>query len=111
MKNEFGPVLRARRLELGLSQQELAERSGVPQMTISTTERGMNMPRVDIMLKLCLGLGLSPDWVFQEAGLLPREGEGDNEGFWELWGVYQRLTAGEREEVLRFARFREQEGR
>jgi len=32
------------------------------------------------------------------------------EGFWELWAVYKRLTA-DREEVLRFARFREWEGR
>ena len=30
-------------------------------------------------------------------------------GFWELWGVCRRLTAGDREEVVRFARFREGE--
>ena len=110
MRKEMGAVLRARRLELGLSQQELADRCRVPQMTISTTERGKNTPRMDVMLKLCLGLGVSPNWVLEEAGLLPREQE-DDPDFWELWSVVQRLGPADREEVLRYARYREWEGR
>jgi transcriptional regulator with XRE-family HTH domain len=111
MKKELGAALRARRLELGLSQNELSARTGVAQMTISTIETGNSTPRADILLKLCQGLGVSPDQVFQAAGLLPREGEPDEDGFWELWGVVKRLGPAEREEVLRFARFREREGR
>jgi transcriptional regulator with XRE-family HTH domain len=112
MKKELGAALRARRLVLGLTQNELSERTGVAQMTISTIETGGSTPRADILLKLCQGLGTSPNQVFQAAGLLPREGERDgNEGFWELWSVVARLGPAEREEVLRFARFREREGR
>jgi transcriptional regulator with XRE-family HTH domain len=112
MRNEFGAVLRARRHELGLTQEELSARTGVAQMTISSVETGSSTPRVDILLKLCLGLGVSPNWVLQEAGLLPREGEGGgSEEFWELWSVMERLGPAERQDVLRFARYREWEGR
>jgi transcriptional regulator with XRE-family HTH domain len=108
MKKELGAALRARRLELGLSQTELSKRAGVAQMTISTIETGNSAPRVDILLKLCQGLGASPNQVFQAAGLLPREGEPHGEdGFWELWGVMERLTAEERRAVIEFALFQE----
>ena len=58
---------------------------------------------------------VAPDQVLRRAGLL--KGDGLDEGFWELWGVWKRLTlrfaqdcaAGEREAVVDFALF--QEGR
>lgn len=70
------------------------------------------MPGVDIILALAEGLGVSPDKIFREAGLLPQEGEGeDRVGFWELWGIMKRMKPAVREEVVRYALFREREGR
>ena len=37
------------------------------------------------------------------------DAEHPDEGFWDLWGVYKRLTAGERDALMDFALF--QEGR
>ena len=36
----------------GLSQRELAKRSGVPQPTIAKIERGQQIPRVDTLMRL-----------------------------------------------------------
>lgn len=41
-----------RRKELGLSQEQLAERSGAGQYTISDIETGRHVPKVDITIQI-----------------------------------------------------------
>ena len=105
----FGKAVRQLRLEAGLNQRDLAAAAGFHQATISMVERDERTPRIDVLLGICRALAVTPDQLFRRANLLPPAGEVPDEGFWELWGVYKRLTAGEREEVARFARFREGE--
>ena len=111
MEKKIGAVMRARRKELGLSQDQLSALSGVHQGTISAAERGSRTPGVDIVLNLCQALGISPNELFQKAGLLPAEEVEDEIGFWELWAIMRRLSVEERREVIRFAMFREHEAR
>ena len=85
--------------------------AGVHQGTISAAERGSRTSGVDIVLNLCEALGMSPNELFQKAGLLPAEGVEDEIGFWELWSIMRRLPVDDRREVIRYAMFREQEAR
>ena len=94
-------------MELGTSPSIRA--AGYHQATISAVERTERTPGIDVLLGICRALAVTPDQLFRRAGALPVEGEGPDEGFWELWGVYKRLTAGERTAVIDFALF--QEGR
>ena len=91
-----------------MTQRELSAVTGIPQGTISSAEIESRTPGIDILLKLCRGLGVSPNHLFERAGLLPAEGDTFDEEFWELWGVWKRLTAEEREIVSEFARFWEE---
>ena len=49
---ELGKALRTRRLSLDLTQQALAERSGVPRARVSTIESGVSRHRIGTLLRL-----------------------------------------------------------
>lgn len=51
--------LRTRRLELGLSLGELAERSGVSKAMIAKVEAGTSSPTAGVLGRLCGGLGIT----------------------------------------------------
>jgi transcriptional regulator with XRE-family HTH domain len=54
----FGQMMISLRLDRGLSQEQLAEVSGVSVRTISNLERGATRPRRDTVRALVSGLGL-----------------------------------------------------
>ena len=82
----FGQRLRALRAERGISQDELAERTGIH----GRLERGTREPRLKTILRLAEGLGtqagrlldylgerrLTPEEFEQHFGGLPTDGEG-----------------------------------
>ena len=111
MKKRIAETMRQVRLERGLTQNELSLLAGVPQTTISSIEVASRMPGALLLLKLCQALGISPNELFQQAGLLPQEGAEDEIGFWELWGIMRRLSVDERREVIRYALYRDREAR
>ncbi|MDE2562803.1 MAG: helix-turn-helix transcriptional regulator [Sphingomonadales bacterium] len=49
----FGERVKARRKELGLSQGDVFERTGISAAYISSIERGSANPSLDIMAQLC----------------------------------------------------------
>jgi transcriptional regulator with XRE-family HTH domain len=55
----FGQRLKAVRTELGLSQQDVANASGMHHSHIGNIERGGN-PRLDTIARLAQGLGITP---------------------------------------------------
>jgi transcriptional regulator with XRE-family HTH domain len=79
-----GAVRRARR-RIGLSQRQLAEKSGVPQSTVARIETGAVVPRVDTferLLKACdrslevlprLGIGIDRSLIREMLRLAPAE--------------------------------------
>lgn len=112
-KERVGEAIRRLRVERGLSQALLADLAGIPQQTISAAERGERMPRIDTFLSLSEALGVTPDTIFEEAGLFPSDG-GRRESemsFWELWGIMKRMPEDEREEIIRYALYRERGSR
>ncbi|WP_197084845.1 ATP-binding protein [Saccharothrix sp. ST-888] len=60
MPGRFGEELRRYRLRAGLTQEELAERSGVSAHAISVLEAGRRSPRLSSVSRLAAGLGLEP---------------------------------------------------
>ena len=59
MNGEFGPYLRQFRTEVGLTQQELAVKTGISVRCISDLERGINLsPRPSTVRRLFVGLEL-----------------------------------------------------
>ena len=51
-------TLKARRIELGLTQQQLADRLGVPQSYVSNVERANHGISLDMLLRYCKALKL-----------------------------------------------------
>src|SRR5687768_4846527 len=61
-RTSFGALLRRLRSAAGLSQEELAERSGVSRNGISDLERGLSQaPRFETVRLLADGLGIDQD--------------------------------------------------
>lgn len=59
VERRFGTVLRARRLALALSQEELAFRAEIDRTFVSMLERGLRMPSLGTILSLARALELS----------------------------------------------------
>ncbi|CAB3846930.1 hypothetical protein LMG2828_01739 [Achromobacter piechaudii] len=70
----FSDRVRARRVELGLSQVELAKKAGLSQSTVAQIERGRNSRSAHI-LNLAEALKVHPRWL--EGGDGPKEGADD----------------------------------
>lgn len=57
---ELGKRVRQGRLELGISQEKLAERTGLHSSYIGQVERGQNNMTLHIILRLAVVLGVDP---------------------------------------------------
>ncbi len=62
-----GAILRHYRTTKGIEQKDLSEKTGIPQSTISRAEKGDVSVSVDLLDKLCYGLGVMPSQVFKDA--------------------------------------------
>jgi transcriptional regulator with XRE-family HTH domain len=65
-----GKALRERRLERGLSQEDLALESGVHRNYVGGIERGERSPTIATIVKLCACLDAKPADLFNRAGEL-----------------------------------------
>jgi len=64
----FGRRIRALRLAAGLSQEQLAERSGLHRTYVSSLERGLRNVGLDNILRLADALRVPPAALFEEQG-------------------------------------------
>lgn len=63
---EIGSRIRARRTELGLTQQELADELGVTHQHVSRIETDQAAPSLDLLVALSAKLGTSAEWLLTE---------------------------------------------
>ena len=69
----FAEILRARRKELGLSQEKLAEKTGISATFISCCERRLQQPSLNSIFLLAYGLEITPsELVKQVEDLKPK---------------------------------------
>jgi transcriptional regulator with XRE-family HTH domain len=62
----FGRVLRAKRKEVGLSQEALALEAGIDRNFVSLMERGLNQPSLSTVFKLAKALKVEPASLLKE---------------------------------------------
>jgi DNA-binding XRE family transcriptional regulator len=65
MEAATSEIIRAKRLELGLSQKELAKRAGVGLNTIYNVECNKVVPNFSTYQKICDALGIRVSSIFQ----------------------------------------------
>ena len=63
----FGAALRQHREKSGISQEELADKSGLDRTYVSGIERGVRNPTLKVLGKLSCGLGISLEALFATA--------------------------------------------
>lgn len=63
----FGAAVRERRLEVGLSQEELAAGAAVERSHMGKIERGEHMPNFVLILRLAKALGVAPGKLVDRA--------------------------------------------
>lgn len=73
--NVFGQLVRQRRQQIGISQEELGYRSGLDRTYISGLERGVRNPSLTALVSLSQGFGIS---VSDLTALLEQETESAN---------------------------------
>lgn len=66
---QLGEVIRQRRLKLGLSQEALADASGIDRSHMGKIERGERNVTFLNLLKIAQAIGLRPSEVLRSAGL------------------------------------------
>lgn len=69
----LGNRIRDARKECGLTQQELADQTGLAVKTIHDIEKGRKNPTYETLVRLMGRLGMSPDTLFLSQSLAPIE--------------------------------------
>lgn len=67
IKGALAAALKARRVELGLSKNLLAQRSGVSVQSVSFIETATNSPSVSTLVRLCHTLQMAPEEIIRRA--------------------------------------------
>ena len=67
----IGERIRERRLELGISQQELAKATGISGGTLSAYETKGKMPAADIAQRIAKALDVTVEWLLGEGSDIP----------------------------------------
>jgi DNA mismatch endonuclease (patch repair protein) len=65
-EKSFAERLRELRARAGLSRRELAEASGLDESTIAAYERGVREPKLETIVKLARGLGVTPTTIVRD---------------------------------------------
>jgi transcriptional regulator with XRE-family HTH domain len=69
----IGGVIHRRRIRAHFSQQRLANLAGLERSYLSLLETGKRMPGVEIIFRLALAFGISPNTLFREIEMCWRE--------------------------------------
>ncbi|WP_353362395.1 helix-turn-helix transcriptional regulator [Acidovorax sp. FG27] len=89
----IGSVLRAARLEAGLSQEGLAHKAGIYRNTVGLAERGEMSISLQTYAQMCDALGLSASELLVKAELLIEAAEAAGQAKTERWVVTTRVAA------------------
>jgi transcriptional regulator with XRE-family HTH domain len=105
-RSHLGGWIRSVRVKQGMSQRELADRSGLSRSYVCDIERGRGThPSVDSLDKLATALGYSRVDLLRASGVIETAGPRENDEERRMLAVYRDLTEAGRMSVLRFARF------
>lgn len=94
--NSLGSILRRRRRQLDITQQDIAQRVGVRANYVGYLERDLRRPSTDVLMKLAKVLDLDKEELFflanpQMRTLIGREGARRGSNAWDLFRSDKRL--------------------
>ncbi len=96
----FSEKVKDARLQLGLSQQQLGEATGVSLRTISSYEKGEKMPRQGTLLRLAKALGVSAKFLIDDQCENPLEDIEKDSYIEDARAKYGRKGAKDVEQLL-----------
>jgi transcriptional regulator with XRE-family HTH domain len=99
---KLGAHLMALRVNAGLSQEDLAQRVGVPQQTIAFWEQSDKPPRSDVVPKLAEALGVSIQILFSENGVAVKKKGGPDGKLRKIFEDASRLPRRQQEKIAEF---------
>ena len=76
LRRIFADNLRCARLEIGLSQEGLADAAGIDRTYVSALERGKYAASVDVIERLAKALRVTPASLLKDVGDVPPRGQG-----------------------------------
>ena len=94
-EERLGAAVRELRKAVGLSQRELAEKSGIAKQAITNIERGATLPTLRTLERLAVALHVPPSEVLRRAEGQTRPGDGGIDGqHRDLWNSLDPETRG-----------------
>jgi transcriptional regulator with XRE-family HTH domain len=110
LATRIGSAAREARMQLGLTQAEVAEKLGLAHMVYNRLERGKMLPSVSTLLRLCAVLRISSDALLgledPEAGAKSGKGErGQGEGarMRQLTGLARKMDEDQLDALVKVA--------
>ena len=103
-RHKRGEHLMSLRLNAGLSQEELAQRIGVPQQTIAFWERTGKAPRSEVLPQLAEALGVTIETLLSENGakIKAKKKGGPNGKLRKIFEDASRLPRRQQEKIAEF---------
>ena len=89
---QIGKRIHKKRKELGMTQDDLADRSGLSQSFLTCVERGEKGLGYDSIIKICDALGTSADYLL--TGILPQKESG------YIFRLFEPFNERQREEAI-----------
>ena len=86
-EEQLGAAVRELRKAAGLSQRELAEKSGIAKQAITNIERGATLPTLRTLERLAVALHLPPSEVLRRAEGQTRAGDSMDAQQRDLWNM------------------------
>jgi transcriptional regulator with XRE-family HTH domain len=96
----LGDFIRTQREILHLSMRQLANLAQISNPYLSQIERGLYRPSADVLKGIARALGISPETLFAQAGLLDEEPEAPLPGVEEAIRLDRALSAEQKDALL-----------
>lgn len=92
----MGPLIKKKRIQLGMTQEDLAERLNISVSFAGQMERGESMPSVEMLQLVINELDIDPRIIFLD------EKQGDSSEYAELCLLMRRMSTPQNKLVLDF---------
>lgn len=94
----MGPLIKKKRIQLGLTQEDLAERLNISVSFAGQMERGESMPSVEMLQLVITELDIDPRLIFLD------EKQSDSSEYVELCLLIRRMNTQQRKFLLDFVK-------
>lgn len=98
IRDRLGPLIKAKRIQLGMTQEELADRLNISLSFAGQIERGESMPSVETLALIMYELNIDPRLIFIDGDT------GSSSEYDELCLLLHRMSVSQRKLVLDFAK-------